>query len=141
MAVSAEGVSPEEVTSVLHTILDPCAVNAGVPISIVDMGLVHDVVIEPGDAGSVISLAVSVTEPTCVMYHHFAVEADRKLRELDGVAEVRVTVQPYRMWTEDSIEPEARIRLASVRAARRVSLPIPTRSAGSYGSGSCGSGS
>jgi metal-sulfur cluster biosynthetic enzyme len=116
------------VTSILHTILDPCAVNAGVPISIVDMGLVHDVVIEQAESGAIVSLAVSVTEPTCMMYHYFAVEADRKLRELNGVADVKISVQPYRMWTEESIAPDARARLSSVRAARRVSLPIPTQS-------------
>jgi metal-sulfur cluster biosynthetic enzyme len=118
------------VLDVLDGIVDPCAANAGVPIGIVSMGLVHDLVIANTEEGAVVSLGVTVTEPMCVMYHHFAIEADRRIRLLEGVHDVKVTVLPYRMWTEENIEPASRERLAASRREKQaVALPLPVRRA------------
>jgi metal-sulfur cluster biosynthetic enzyme len=122
-------VSTEQVLAELDQIIDPCAANAGVPIGIVSMGLVHDVRIKPGVSGAFVSLGITVTEPMCVMYHHFAIEADRRLRLLDGIADVSVAVLPYRMWTEENIAPAERDRLLSARQSRRpdpTSVAFPT---------------
>jgi metal-sulfur cluster biosynthetic enzyme len=126
-------ITRERALEILDTIADPCATNAGVLIGIVSMGLVHDLTITDGGSadsaasGATVRLAVAVTEPTCVMYHHFAVEADRRLRAEHGVADVEVRVLPYRMWTEDDMSADAQARLRAARDARRTTLPHPVR--------------
>jgi metal-sulfur cluster biosynthetic enzyme len=113
------------VLEVLHTITDPCSISAGVPISVVDMGLVPVVELATNKSDPFltdVSLAFTVTEPTCLMYHAFAREADTKLRELINVGSVCITVLPYTMWTEDDMTVEARERLAAARRRRR---PVP----------------
>jgi metal-sulfur cluster biosynthetic enzyme len=119
--------SRERIVEILDGIADPCATNAGVNIGIVSMGLVHDLTLTSGETGTSVSLGVTVTEPTCVMYHYFATEADRRLRAEPGINDVSVTVLPYRMWTEDNLSLDAKERLRAVRATREVALPLPSR--------------
>ncbi len=113
-------ITAENVLETLRTVIDPCSINAGVPISIVDMGLVPSVVVtEQGDLTDV-HVSLTVTEPTCLMYHAFARESEHKLRALTGIGNVSIEVRQYTMWTEDLMSPEAREQLAQRRNRRRI---------------------
>ncbi|MGF1663419.1 MAG: metal-sulfur cluster assembly factor [Kineosporiaceae bacterium] len=116
-----QGVSVEAVRGALDEVLDPCALRAGAEIGIVEMGLVPEISVTGGH----VDVAVTVTEPTCIMHHAFARQAHERLAALPGVERVTVRLAPYRPWHEDVLAPEVRRRIDAARRDRGIPLPEP----------------
>lgn len=109
----------------LDDIVDPCSQAAGVPVGIVEMGLVTRVEVRPVDDGGVdVAVAIGVTDPTCWMGAVFVAEALRRLHDLGGVRQVDVGVDAELDWTESHMDATARDRLARARVGRRTDLPL-----------------
>jgi metal-sulfur cluster biosynthetic enzyme len=113
--MAADTFTEQHVLELLDEVLDPCATAAGVRGSIVDMGLVRRVEVTPTPDGAAVSLAIGVTEPTCIMYHAFARDADRILRNHPGVASVEIDLADYEPWTELDMSPRLQEALAAER--------------------------
>jgi metal-sulfur cluster biosynthetic enzyme len=120
----AATLTEQDILELLEAVLDPCATAAGVRGSIVDMGLVRRVEVTPTPDGADVSLAIGVTEPTCIMYHSFARDADRILRAHPGVSSVRVELADYQSWTELDMSPRLQAALAAER--HRKGLQVHT---------------
>jgi metal-sulfur cluster biosynthetic enzyme len=120
-------ISRAEIEGLLRQIDDPCSVNAGVPLNIVEMGLVPVIEVRPSPStptAADVHVELTVTEHTCLMFHAFARQAEALLQAHPGVGELTIRIQPYTMWTEDEMEASARERLAAARTARRAATPV-----------------
>jgi metal-sulfur cluster biosynthetic enzyme len=112
-----------DVRAALDEVLDPCSEVAGVPAGISEMGLVRALELEESAEGTVVRVAIGVTEPTCLMGPSLAHGARDRLGALPGVARVEVTLSADD-WTPADMSDEYRARLAAHRAARRHALGI-----------------
>jgi metal-sulfur cluster biosynthetic enzyme len=126
-------ITRENVLAVLNTIIDPCAASAGAPGSIVEMGLVRRLEIEDGADGAHVHLGITVTEPTCIMYHSFVNDAHELLSRTEGVATVSFELPVYESWTELDMSPDLQRRLADARAQRRIRVTTTGVAASSPG--------
>jgi metal-sulfur cluster biosynthetic enzyme len=113
-------VTGEQVMEALHQIIDPCSRNAGAPGSIVEMGLVRELRIDDRADGAHVHLGITVTEPTCIMYHSFVRDAHQLVMALDGVVAVEFDLPVYKSWTEHDMSDSLKARLAEARARRGV---------------------
>jgi metal-sulfur cluster biosynthetic enzyme len=128
MTTSANAITVAAVRLALGEVLDPCATAAGVRGSIVEMGIVREVVVEPHAMGASVHLSIGVTEPTCIMFHSFARDAHRVVSQLDGVAEVTVELAEYQPWTEADMAPRLLAELTDARRRRGIApVEIPVR--------------
>jgi metal-sulfur cluster biosynthetic enzyme len=83
----------------LREVMDP-----EIPISLVDLGLIYDVRHEGGRV--VVDLTFTATACPCMAFIHFDIQ-DR-LKQEDGVNEVRVNEVWSPAWTKTRISPEGR---------------------------------
>jgi metal-sulfur cluster biosynthetic enzyme len=105
-----------EVMRILNAIVDPCSIAAGMPIGLVDMGIVQSVEVQ-GDA---VRITLLPTFPGCIYTAVFSDEIARRLAEVGWTGEVAIELDTSgSIWDEDRMEPAARKRLSEVRAARR----------------------
>ena len=94
----------ELVWQALHTIADPCHALSGHDLSIVDLGLVNDVT----RRGDIIDVSVTFTDPSCVFSYQIIMDLEHLAQSLNGVSEIRVTSNPYPLWTEDRLSDKAK---------------------------------
>jgi metal-sulfur cluster biosynthetic enzyme len=114
--VSDVGKRKTDVARVLNTITDPCSAAAGVPIGLVDMGIVESIDID----GDTVKIKVLPTFPGCVYIAIFSNEIRNKLAELDWTSDVTIDLEAQgSVWDEDRMSPSARTRLHQARAQRR----------------------
>jgi metal-sulfur cluster biosynthetic enzyme len=106
----------QEVERVLNEIVDPCSTAFGVPIGLVDMGIVDSVDVR----GEAISVRLLPTFPGCLYTAVFAGEILRRLDALDWSGEIGVelTTEPS-IWDEGRMSLAARERLRKARDKRR----------------------
>lgn len=107
----------------LNDVVDPCSVAAGCPAGLVDMGLVSDVRVTPGDDGWQVSARLRLTEPGCMMGVSFLNAAQDRLRALPDVAAVHVSLDRGTEWTPAAQSEGYRRRLAEHRSRTLSILP------------------
>jgi ATP-binding protein involved in chromosome partitioning len=109
--------SPADVRNVLAGVLDP-----ELRASIVDLGMVHDVQVEPG--GSVL-VKVALTTAACPLRGQIGNDVSSKVAGLPGVTGVRVE---YDEMTQDERSTlMQRARLAASQSAPQTEVPPTTR--------------
>lgn len=95
-------IKKEDVWDALRLVYDP-----EVPISIVDMGLVYDVVIE----GKKVIIKMTLTVPGCMMGPSIAGDAQTRVLSLPGVEEAQVEIVWDPPWHIGMMSEEGRKRL------------------------------
>jgi probable FeS assembly SUF system protein SufT len=100
-ASQAGPVTEEQVWGVLRTCYDP-----EIPVNIVDLGLIYDLRVEPGEEGAKVAVQMTLTAPGCGMGPVIAREAQQKISHLAGVADADVQVVWDPPWTPDKISEE-----------------------------------
>ena len=93
----------EEVVACLKTIYDP-----EIPVNIYEMGLVYEVSILP--IGNV-QIVMTLTAPSCPAAQSLPVEVDQKLREIEGVNDVHVSVTWTPAWDRSMMSETAQLEL------------------------------
>ena len=93
----------EEVIECLKTIYDP-----EIPVNIYEMGLVYEVSILP--IGNV-QIVMTLTAPSCPAAQSLPVEVDQKLREIEGVNDVHVSVTWTPPWDRSMMSETAQLEL------------------------------
>ena len=96
-------ITEEAVQKVLRQVKDP-----ELNLSIVDLGLVYDVSVdEEGD----VDIKMTLTSPGCPSGPEIVGDAQRVVKQLDGVKDVDVEIvwEPY--WTPERIDPRVRAYL------------------------------
>lgn len=109
---AAEGAPPtvgefseEAVWAALRTCFDP-----EIPVNIVDLGLIYDLVIEPGAAGAghVVEVKMTLTAPGCGMGPVIAEDARQKIAALPSVERAKVHIVWDPQWTPQMISETGR---------------------------------
>ena len=114
MSASAAAMSDPAVAAVwslLENVADPCHALSGHDLSIVDLGLINDVVRD----GDTISVSVTFTDPSCVFSYQIIMDMEDLAARLDGIAVINVVSDPYPLWTEDRLSPKAKQLFADKR--------------------------
>lgn len=93
----------EKVVECLQTIFDP-----EIPVSIYDLGLIYKVEILP--IGNV-QVLMTLTAPSCPAAQSIPIEVDQKVRALEGVNDVNVTVTWTPKWDKSMMSETAQLEL------------------------------
>ena len=102
-----------QVRDALARIVDPCSIATGVPLTLLEMGMVEDIAIEDGR----VTVTLVLTSPVCWQAGNIIQAVENSVGGVPGVASVACTVNHTAEWLPEQMEPGARRRL---RAARPV---------------------
>lgn len=93
----------QQVTDCLQTIFDP-----EIPVNIFELGLIYDVTVSD-DAK--VAVLMTLTAPNCPAAQSLPLEVDEKVREIDWVKDVHVTVTWTPAWDKSRMSEVARLEL------------------------------
>ena len=99
--------TPEElkqkVIACLETIYDP-----EIPVSIYALGLIYEIDILPVNN---VQIVMTLTAPGCPSAQDIPVEVDQKVRTIEGVNDVHVSVTWTPAWDKSMMSEEAQLEL------------------------------
>jgi FeS assembly SUF system protein len=98
-----EEILKQKVIDCLQTIYDP-----EIPVNIWELGLVYEVDILPINN---VQIVMSLTAPSCPSAQDIPVEVDQKLRMIEGVNDVHVSVVWDPPWDRDMMSETAKLEL------------------------------
>ena len=93
----------EKVVEKLRTIYDP-----EIPVNIYAMGLIYEISILPINN---IQVVMTLTAPNCPAAQSLPLDVDQRLREIDGVNDVHVSVTWIPTWNKSMMSEEAQLEL------------------------------
>jgi metal-sulfur cluster biosynthetic enzyme len=91
----------------LRTVIEPCSILMGNPISILEMGLLERLDHEDGHVRVILCL----TDPGCVHFRGMRDYITHALLKVPGVSSVEVSLTTEKLWTPDRTGSAHRIRL------------------------------
>ena len=101
------GLNTEELKSrvieKLQTIFDP-----EIPVNIYELGLIYEVEIMPINN---VQVVMTLTAPSCPAAQSLPIEVDQKIREIEGVNDVYVTVTWNPPWNKSMMSEAAQLEL------------------------------
>ncbi len=93
----------EKIIEKLQTIFDP-----EIPVSIYELGLIYEINVLPINN---VQVVMTLTAPGCPAAQSLPVEVDQKLREIEGVNDVHVTVTWTPPWDKSRMSEVAQLEL------------------------------
>jgi FeS assembly SUF system protein len=93
----------EKVIESLQTVFDP-----EIPVNIYALGLIYEVDILPVNN---VQVVMTLTAPGCPAAQSLPVEVDQKLRQIEGVNDVHVSVTWSPAWDKSMMSEEAKLEL------------------------------
>ena len=93
----------EEIIKVICTIFDP-----EIPVNIYELGLIYDV--EVSEEGSV-RITMTLTSPNCPVAESLPLEVEERVRSIDLINDVKVSIVFEPPWTKDMMSEEAKLEL------------------------------
>ena len=93
----------EKVIATIQTIYDP-----EIPVSIWELGLIYEVSILPINN---VQIVMTLTAPSCPSAQELPVEVDQKVREIEGVNDVHVSVVWDPPWDRSMMSEVANLEL------------------------------
>ncbi|HRE51014.1 MAG TPA: SUF system Fe-S cluster assembly protein [Flavitalea sp.] len=93
----------EKVIECIKTIFDP-----EIPVNIYDLGLIYEVEILPINN---VQIVMTLTAPGCPAAQSLPVEVDQKVREIEGVNDVHVSVTWTPPWDKSMMSETAQLEL------------------------------
>ena len=100
--VTAEELKPKVIEK-LQTIFDP-----EIPVNIWELGLIYEVDIMPVNN---VQIVMTLTAPSCPAAQSLPIEVDQKVREIEGVNDVYVTVTWNPTWNKSMMSEAAQLEL------------------------------
>ena len=92
-----------KVIECLQTIYDP-----EIPVNIYGMGLIYEVEILPVNN---VQIVMTLTAPSCPAAQSIPIEVDQKVRQIEGVNDVHVSVTWNPPWNKSMMSEEAQLEL------------------------------
>ena len=92
-----------KVVEKLQTIFDP-----EIPVNIYELGLIYEVEIMPINN---VQVVMTLTAPSCPAAQSLPIEVDQKIREIEGVNDVYVTVTWNPPWNKSMMSETAKLEL------------------------------
>jgi FeS assembly SUF system protein len=93
----------DQIEAALRTVHDP-----EIPVNIYELGLVYEIRI--GDNNRV-GITMTLTAPACPVAGDIVREVEEKVREIETVSDVDVTLTFDPPWTKDMMSEEAKLEL------------------------------
>ncbi|ACU60817.1 FeS assembly SUF system protein [Chitinophaga sp. YR627] len=93
----------DRIEEVLRTVYDP-----EIPVNILELGLVYEIRIGENNR---IGITMTLTAPGCPVAGDIIREVDEKVRDIDGVSDVDVTLTFDPPWNKEMMSEEARLEL------------------------------
>lgn len=93
----------EKVVECLKTIYDP-----EIPVNIYEMGLIYEISILPINN---VQIVMTLTAPSCPAAQSLPIEVDQKVREIEGVNDVHVSVTWTPPWDKSMMSEAAQLEL------------------------------
>ena len=93
----------QKIIDCLQTIYDP-----EIPVDIYELGLIYKVDILPTNT---IQIVMTLTAPSCPAAQSLPIEVDQKLRQIEGVNDVHVTVTWDPKWERSMMSEAAQLEL------------------------------
>jgi len=93
----------EKVIEKLQAIFDP-----EIPVSIYELGLIYEINILPINN---VQIVMTLTAPGCPAAQSLPVEVDQKIREIEGVNDVHVSVTWTPPWDKSKMSEVAQLEL------------------------------
>ncbi len=93
----------EKVIETLQTVYDP-----EIPVNIYELGLIYEVDILPVNN---VQILMTLTAPSCPAAQTLPVEVDEKVRQIEGVNEVHVSVTWNPPWDKSKMSETAKLEL------------------------------
>ncbi|MCO5233544.1 MAG: iron-sulfur cluster assembly protein [Chitinophagales bacterium] len=88
---------------VLQDIFDP-----EIPVNIYDLGLIYEVNVDPENN---IHIVMTLTSPNCPVAESLPLEVENKLKEIEGVKDVKVDLTFEPVWTTELMTEAAKLEL------------------------------
>ena len=98
-----EEILKEKVIECLQGIYDP-----EIPVSIYEMGLIYEIAILPINN---VQITMTLTAPSCPSAQDIPVEVDQKVRAIEGVNDVYVSVTWTPAWDKSMMSEAAQLEL------------------------------
>ena len=95
-------VSVDQVKLALRRVKDP-----DLSLNIIDLGLVYGIAVE----GTTVKVDMTLTSPACPSGPEIMGEAEKELRKLEGVEDVKINLVWAPFWTPEKMEPRVRAYL------------------------------
>ena len=92
-----------EIMRVLKTIFDP-----EIPVNIYDLGLIYEIVV--GDDRTV-NVKMTLTAPNCPMADELLTEVHQKVKEIEGVKDMKLDLVFDPPWDKSMMSEEAMLEL------------------------------
>jgi metal-sulfur cluster biosynthetic enzyme len=115
--------SQKDIYAALATVYDTCSLFNGTRLTIVEMGLVHDV----EQQGGTVRVRLLLTDPMCLYLFEMRSQIIEALSRLPGVENVEVEPVAGKLWWPERMAPEARARLEVLRRQRLEKLRLTPR--------------
>ena len=93
----------QEIIGKLKTVYDP-----EIPVDIYELGLIYEIQI---DDSSNVKIIMRLTSPNCPSAEELPREAEEKVRSLDAVNDVSVSITFNPPWDKDMMSEEAQLEL------------------------------
>ena len=93
----------EKVIEVLKSIFDP-----EIPVNIYELGLIYEVEILPMNN---VQIVMTLTAPSCPAAQSLPIEVDQKVREIEGINDVHVSVTWNPAWNKSMMSEVAQLEL------------------------------
>lgn len=93
----------EKVIECLQTIYDP-----EIPVNIYELGLIYEIDVLPINN---IQIVMTLTAPGCPAAQSLPIEIDQKLRQIEGVNDVHVSVTWNPKWDRSMMSEAAQLEL------------------------------
>lgn len=101
------GTIEEKIDAQLRTCFDP-----EIPVNILDLGLIYERDAIPlGKDEYSVKVLMTLTAPGCGMGPVLVAEAEEKIRQINGVAEVKVELTFDPPWSRERMSDEAKLQL------------------------------
>jgi FeS assembly SUF system protein len=93
----------DKVINVLRNVYDP-----EIPVNIYELGLVYDV---KATANREVVILMTLTAPTCPVAGSLPLEIEEKVKEIEGVTDVKVVITFDPPWDKDMMSDAAKLEL------------------------------
>ena len=105
-------ISQDQITEALRSVVDPCSIATGVPIDLIDMGIVRGIKID----GTHVEIQLRFTSPVCLQAMNITSAIEDAVMAIDGVEQVACDTRSGAWeWKPEMMAPSAQARLRRLR--------------------------
>jgi metal-sulfur cluster biosynthetic enzyme len=109
----------DDVRAALRRVVDPCSIATGVPIDLIDMGLVREVTVRDG----AVSVTLQLTSPFCLQIGQITEQIQHTVAAATGIAAVTVEIDHHAEWMPEYMATHSRDALRRLRPMRHEPRP------------------